>query len=90
MSGLHLIVSGVVQGVGFRYFTTQEARRLGICGTVRNTKDGKVEIYAYGAVDVLDEFLKWCHVGPSSAAIEGLEYQRLLSSSQYLSFDILR
>ncbi len=42
-------VTGVVQGVGFRYATVHEARRLGLTGWVRNTDDGAVEVLAEGA-----------------------------------------
>lgn len=48
------IVSGLVQGVGFRWTTQRVARSLGITGTVRNLPDGTVEIEAHGGLDALE------------------------------------
>ncbi|NMC40520.1 MAG: acylphosphatase [Bacteroidales bacterium] len=59
-----ITVKGRVQGVGFRYSTLREARRLGICGFVRNMPDGTVYIEAEASSDVLKEFVKWCENGP--------------------------
>lgn len=44
----HIVVNGLVQGVGFRYFTVTQARRLGVRGWVRNCRDGSVEQLAIG------------------------------------------
>ena len=54
---LHAIVSGDVQGVGFRAHTSHIARSLGITGWVRNREDGSVEVVAEGAKTVLQELL---------------------------------
>ncbi len=67
-------VSGVVQGVGFRYFTKQKADQLNIMGTVQNLSDGSVEIYAEGSQSAVHAFLNWCHHGPPSASVNKLEY----------------
>jgi len=61
---LHLIVSGRVQGVGFRYFVQREAVRLGLAGWVRNLPDGRVEIDARGDRAHLDELLRAVRRGP--------------------------
>ena len=45
----HIVVNGLVQGVGFRYFTVTQARRLGVRGWVRNCRDGSVELEAQGS-----------------------------------------
>jgi acylphosphatase len=50
------LVSGFVQGVGFRYFTENRAKRLGISGYVRNLRDGRVEAYAIGTPETTLEF----------------------------------
>lgn len=64
-----LIVSGRVQGVGYRYWTVGEARRLGLEGWVRNLADGRVEILALGAQDRLDALEAACQVGPPAARV---------------------
>ena len=55
---LHILVSGKVQGVGFRSFTRGIAKELGILGGVRNLSNGKVEIMAQGKKELLDKFLR--------------------------------
>lgn len=50
----HYIVTGRVQGVGFRWFTQNRARSLGLCGWVRNMPNGTVEVWAEGPPSDLD------------------------------------
>lgn len=73
MSELHVRVTGVVQGVGFRWFVREKARRLGLSGWVRNLPDGAVEVAAAGDPGQLEllrgELLK----GPSGATVDALE-----------------
>ncbi len=67
------VVSGRVQGVGFRYFAMREAEALGLSGWVRNLPDGRVEVLASGdaaAVDVMGGRL-W--QGPPHAKVAGVE-----------------
>ncbi len=64
------IVSGSVQGVGFRYFTLREALRLKLSGWVRNLPDGTVEVYAEGALPNLNQLLTALKKGPSMALVE--------------------
>ena len=49
----HIVVNGLVQGVGFRYFTVTQARRLGIQGWVRNCRDDSVDLEAQGSSDAV-------------------------------------
>ena len=65
-----MIVSGDVQGVGFRYFVRESARALGVSGWTRNLEDGSVEIEAAGAFAMMDEFRRRVGAGPDSASIE--------------------
>ena len=66
---LHLVVSGLVQGVWFRKSTCDKARELGLCGWVRNLPDGRVEILATGPEGKLLELQAWCHHGPPLARV---------------------
>jgi acylphosphatase len=66
---VRILVSGRVQGVGFRYWTVGEARRLGLDGWVRNRSDGTVEILAIGAAKSLTQLAKSCRQGPSAAQV---------------------
>jgi len=66
---VHLLVRGRVQGVGFRYATVREARRLRLRGWVRNTAEGGVEIVAEGSPEVVGELVTWCRIGPPAACV---------------------
>ncbi len=71
----HVLVTGLVQGVGFRYFTLDEALQTGVTGWVRNCPDGRVEIEAQGESAALNDFLDRIHMGPRHAYIEKVEAQ---------------
>ena len=62
-------VIGRVQGVGFRWFVRQQARRWGVRGWVRNRPDGAVEIAAAGTREALDGLLAAVHRGPPGAQV---------------------
>ena len=63
-------VSGRVQGVGFRYFALDAARREGLNGYVTNHGDGSVEAVAEGDADSVDRFERALRQGPSRSRIE--------------------
>ena len=69
MKAIHAIVSGVVQGVGFRFFVEREAQARGLDGWVRNRRDGTVETVIAGADAALDAMLAQLHRGPPGAEI---------------------
>lgn len=73
MTDLHVRVSGVVQGVGFRWFVREQARRLGLAGWVRNLPDGSVEVAAEGEAKQIELFRTELQRGPRGAAVEQLE-----------------
>ena len=64
------LVFGRVQGVGFRYFTWQEAKKLGLKGSVRNRIDGSVEVIAQGDEIQMADFEVWLNKGPKTAKME--------------------
>jgi acylphosphatase len=71
MKATRFLVSGIVQGVGFRFFTARAARGLGIRGFVRNLPDGRVEVVAAGTRDALLEFEAILRRGPAGAQVDG-------------------
>jgi acylphosphatase len=70
---LRLVVTGAVQGVGYRQSCRQVARSLGLVGWVRNLPDGRVEVVAQGESDALDSLVAWAWAGPSAAVVAGVE-----------------
>ena len=73
MKRIHLIISGHVQGVGFRYFCLEQAQSLGISGYARNMPDGSVEIEAQGEESAIEKFLALVRRGPRSAEVTNVE-----------------
>ncbi len=71
--GAHVYISGMVQGVSFRYYTMQAATHLGVCGWVRNLPDGRVEAVFEGEQEDVDRIVAWCQEGPRSAHVEHVE-----------------
>ena len=67
------LISGRVQGVGFRYFAERAARAAGVTGWVRNLADGRVEVYANGTPEQLNQLESRLRTGPSRADVRGFE-----------------
>ena len=88
---IQILVSGQVQGVGFRYAASDAARAMELKGWVRNLIDGKVEILAEGDSDSITQFIKWCHAGPAMAAVTNVEVQerKPIPKKSHLLFEIL-
>lgn len=74
---VRVIVSGIVQGVGFRYFTRQEATRLHLSGRATNLHDGTVEVIAYGDSRLVSLLIEWLKQGPRSARVDALQVEEL-------------
>jgi acylphosphatase len=66
------VVSGRVQGVGYRYFVLREAAALGVSGFVRNREDGSVEVVAEGGGEALDGLEARLREGPAFAEVAGV------------------
>jgi len=66
---LHLVVTGRVQGVGFRWFVVDAARRLDLTGWVKNLEDGSVEIHAAGPPEAVEELKALVSKGPPGARV---------------------
>lgn len=66
---IHLVASGRVQGVGYRWFIREAARRLGLRGWVRNRADGSVEIAASGDTSAVRSLAETARTGPPGAHV---------------------
>ncbi len=67
------LIGGRVQGVGFRFFVQHKATALGLGGWARNLEDGRVEVYAVGSPDSLNDLAAALHQGPRMAAVRTVE-----------------
>jgi acylphosphatase len=69
------LVTGAVQGVGYRRFVQRRAQDLGLAGFAENLFDGKVEIVAEGQADALESLLHWVRRGPPHADVREVDVQ---------------
>jgi acylphosphatase len=77
------IVSGIVQGVGFRYFTQNAAERLDLSGYTKNLPDGRVEVYAVGTVEQLAKLRSALERGPWGASVSEVTEEQAAIDSNY-------
>jgi len=87
---VHLIIHGVVQGVGFRYWALKWAERLGLNGWVRNSWDGSVETEVEGDCSAVEVYLEQMKIGPRSARVSGVAVEYKPYDGSYKEFDITR
>lgn len=66
----HVFISGRVQGVFFRAWVSEHAKKMGLGGWVRNRLDGKVEAVFEGPGEIVDQMVKFCHEGPAHARVD--------------------
>ena len=84
------LISGVVQGVGYRFFAQRVAARHQVTGYVRNRADGRVEVHAEGAPESLEALKHDLATGPEYGRVEGIEELGLEPSGAYPAFRIER
>jgi acylphosphatase len=82
------LVSGHVQGVGFRYFAQDAAQREGLTGYVANEADGTVTVVAEGAADSMDRFELALRRGPSRSRVEHVTVDEVAPTMRHAGFDI--
>jgi len=84
----HLIVSGLVQGVGFRYFVMNQARRMKLTGWVKNLHTGEVEICVEGSRGLIESLIQNLRVGNGWSRVNDIQIQWEKITNQYTGFDI--
>lgn len=89
MKRIHIIVTGTVTGVGFRWWLKMEAEKKNIHGFVKNRTEDEVEAVLLGEDKNVDELIKLVRKGPSSARVENLNIQNYQKEYLRKSFDIL-
>ncbi len=83
---LHAVISGRVQGVGFRFFAVREAERRGLTGWVRNLHEDQVEVVAEGSSAQLQDFLAALKQGPPLAWVAGVTVEWLEATGEFIGF----
>ncbi|MBI4066545.1 acylphosphatase [Candidatus Gottesmanbacteria bacterium] len=89
MKHLHLIISGDVQGVGFRAWVVDQAQDLGCVGWVKNRDDGAVEVAAEGEHANLEELIKRCNHGPEVAWVKKVDVMWEESTGEFVGFEVV-
>ncbi len=84
----HIIVTGRVHMVGYRFTAVSSAAEHGLVGWVRNTRDGHVEIVAEGPAEGMAAFIKWCWIGPSIALVEDVRVEWRKPTGKFTRFDV--
>jgi acylphosphatase len=82
------LITGRVQGVGFRYFSQAVASREGIQGSAHNLPDGGVEIVAEGEAEALERFERAIRHGPPGARVEHVDVEGTLPSGRDTGFSV--
>jgi acylphosphatase len=77
------LISGTVQGVGFRYFTQRAAARIKVGGYVKNLRDGRVEVFAIGTPQQLRELRSVLERGPRFSSVTEVREESASSDPQY-------
>ena len=88
MVARRFIISGMVQGVGYRFFAMRAAARHQVLGTVRNLPDGRVEVLVEGDRDAMDAFKTELATGPMMAEVTDIEETDLTVTGRYRDFRI--
>ena len=87
---VRFLVSGEVQGVGFRWFVARHSRRLGLHGHAQNLADGRVEVVVGGEPESLDELQNLLGAGPAHARVTRVERTEIVDEDvKYKSFEIM-
>ena len=90
MRRIHFVVTGRVQGVGFRACTQFEAQRRGLVGCVWNRADGAVEGHAEGPPDGVESFAEWLRGGPRGARVDRVLVEDVPALASERTFDVRR
>jgi acylphosphatase len=90
MNELRIIrVHGKVQGVGFRFYATRVARRLGLTGWIRNQRDGTVDAAVEGESEKIDEWIEEIREGPRYAEVTSIEQETRPAQGKFTEFDVM-
>jgi acylphosphatase len=81
-------IHGKVQGVGYRFFATRVARRLGLKGTIQNNRDGTVDAVVEGDKSVIDDWIEELKEGPRYAEVTKIDQETKDFTGRLGDFDV--
>ena len=87
---VHVVVSGEVQGIGYRAFIKRRAQSIGIIGWIRNLEDGNVEAVFQGESDIIEEIIAVCNRGPVFARVKNVQVFKEEPRDDLTNFSIIR
>jgi acylphosphatase len=90
MKRIHLIISGDVQGVGYRAWVRREALKLNLSGWIKNREDGAVELRAEGVEVALQKLIDLCKKGPEVGWVKEVSVKWNDYTGEYKTFEIVR
>ena len=85
----HIVITGKVQGVGFRYWLYQAAKQRNIDGWVRNNISGEVEALLVGSDEEIKKLIKLCEKGPTTSKVTKIKVESYQKEYLKKSFDII-
>ena len=88
MERVHLIISGDIQGVGYRFTAIEVARDLDLTGWVSNNQDGNVEIVAEGPKEKLENLITWAKTGPPLARVDDVKADWRQATGELNTFEV--
>lgn len=88
MKSFRIIISGLVQGVGYRYFCYKKAVQYGITGYVKNLYNGNVEVLAQGNESLIKDFIGELKIGPHYASVKSVNTDEMESEKVFEDFSI--
>jgi acylphosphatase len=88
MKCIKIIVGGLVQGVGYRYFCYKKAVEYGIQGSAKNLFNGNVEVIAQGEENFINDFIKELKNGSAHSSVKSLNIQDIECKNEYSGFSI--
>jgi acylphosphatase len=83
-----IIINGLVQGVGFRYYIVRHAERLGLTGYTKNLYTGEVQTVVEGEVPVIEELFSLIRTGPGHASVKNAKIYWSDSKDEFTSFEV--
>ena len=89
MQVAHILISGFVQGVGYRQFVKRKAREFGLTGFVRNLPDGKVEAIFQGSKENIEKMIVFCKKGPFLSEIKEVQAAWEESKESFETFEVI-